>query len=236
MEAYTLEQAEEDVAELRQLVHQMTEILQLEDSSQPNTPSGGPAIYSLAGIPYYIDDAGLAVAIPGAQTGTSQTTVTASTVQGLSDSFTIPANDANAGTAYRLTWYGQASWGSTVQTLNLFFRFGGASVGDQPSIGSSQFNTSTRIHLWVQMIATCITTGGSATWTTCLSGTASQSANNDLSTTGTNGSIGFCGGSNGTITQDSTAAITMQLGADWASTTGAPSITSRATLWERLEG
>lgn len=168
----------------------------------------------------------------GQADGTS-TTVTAATTTQLSSSYSIPANDAQAGTAYRLTGGGWATWGSTQQNLTFAFSFGGGTPFTSPVIDSTAFAISLTLRWVVCVTIVCVAPGASATWFGSAEGVISATTNL-VPGTAANGTVGF-GFSNKTVaTQDSTAAIAMFLQGKWASTTGASTITNTFTLFEKV--
>lgn len=88
-DAYTLEEAAQDIATLRGLVDKLTEILAQDDSTAPNTPTAGIAGYSAAGHGKYASADGNAyntgrLTLPS--TGALTLTSSLQTVPGLSAS------------------------------------------------------------------------------------------------------------------------------------------------------
>ena len=77
--------------------------------------------------------------------GTADTTahtVNNTTFANLSSSYNLPAGDALAGTAYRLTTFGNGTWGSTQQTLTLACALAGTQIGTTPAIVSTALSAS----------------------------------------------------------------------------------------------
>ena len=233
---YTLEQAEDHIGNLIGQVDVMGEILNISDSQVPDTPPGlgnGSAIYSLSGVPQAITDVGLAGTIPVTIGDSTNFAVTQATDTQASQSFSVPGNDPNAGTTYRLTAWGSMTQGSTAQITTWSLYFGGSSRITL-QVGAGQFNASAGIRWKVQLTALCATAGAGGTWMFAIDVTESLTAGTLLAGQGLNGTIAGCNGTGANVAVDTTVANTMLLEAAWGSTTGAPTLTCRGTLFERL--
>ena len=228
-EPYTLEQSEEDIAELRGLHDKLSEIHTVADSAAvPNTPANGFSLFSLAGVAQLLGDSGLTGAVPSTKTDTSSNTVTQATTTQLSGQFTVPANDANAGTCYRLKAAGFGTWGSTQQALTLIQILGGANI-NQVLFTNTDFAASDPFDWEIEMTTIVVTTGSSGTCRGLIAATLNK---NNAGVTSANSVRGIrqAGG----VTFNTTVSRTIQVNALWNATTGAPTITCDRTTFERI--
>jgi hypothetical protein len=233
-DAYTIEEAETEIAQIRGDLDVLEEFHAYSDSTDVPVPStAGGGIYSLGGTLSAIRVSGLTGGLPLTWADTGSQTVTAASASDLSALYTIPGGDCNVGTKFEMEAWGNGTWGATAQTLNLLPQVGGSAFGAQPSIGSSQFSTSAAFRWNVRLVIVCLQTGAGGSFHGYFTGTASQTANNVLSQTGNNGSIGFAGGPSANFAQDTTAAISLKIQASWSSTTGSPSISCHGTTVTR---
>lgn len=152
-------------------------------------------------------------------------TVTAASLTDLSSVYVIPANDASANTAYRLTCYGNGTWGSTQQQLNFQGTLASTSLGSG-GVPSTALTASNSFRWYVTMNLVVATTG--------VSGTAVGAIDAQLYNTNTSGQAGRVIACAGVVAMDTTAANNFKLQADWGSTTGAPTLTCLATIFERV--
>lgn len=173
-----------------------------------------------------------------AQTDTATFPVTAATLTDITKGWVILGGDAAPGTAYRLTTGGTLVWGSTQQTLQFQTYFAGQTTPiNDPQIGLTEFNVSAACRWSFQILLLCRTTGVSGTWAVITSGAISSVASTILSAgVGNNATIAFAGGTSTDITANSLVLETLKLQVAWGSTTGAPLITSKLSLFERLGG
>ena len=163
------------------------------------------------------------------------TTVTAASLTDLSNIYTIPASDAAAGTAYRLSAFGNGTWGSTAQTLQFAACLAGSAVGSNPpTIGSSAFSTSTAFRWDAQILLICATSGSTGTWYARINGSLSAYNTTLLPNTGSQCTLAFSYSNTTAVTQDTTVANTLSVRAAWGSTTGSPTLTCHGTTFERL--
>jgi hypothetical protein len=164
----------------------------------------------------------------------SVTTVTAASYTDLSTVYTVPANDAALGVSYELMAHGYGTWGSTAQTLQMGLFFGAAIVGVAPTLGNSVFAISTPFRWKVTLELTPNGSSSTAGWMGSLAGVITESNANVLPTTGANNSVAYAGGNSAAVTVDATAAQVFSLRCQWASTSGAPTITCVKTRYTRL--
>lgn len=173
-----------------------------------------------------ITDTGLNTLYPGGL-DTTTFTITQNSIQQGSKIYTIPANDPVPGTVYRLYVWGQGTQGGTAQGLNVGFNV----------LGTTNFffitSTSTiptgQQFWWAvenQMMFTTVGAACSAQLT--MRFTWSQKV---ATASGNNNSVAFSGSFTAV---NSTIAITAQQALWWASTTGAPTVTSNGSIFERL--
>lgn len=166
---------------------------------------------------------------------TATTTVTAASASNLGTVYVIPANDMAVGVAYRLSCGGDGTQGSTRQNLQFNAGVGGTSVGFSVIIDSTALSASATFRWKAVIMLIPVTIGASGTYDTSIEGCVTQAANNLIPGTAANNTIPFGGHNLTTGTGlDTTAAQNFALRAQWGSTTGAPTITNRSTVFERL--
>jgi hypothetical protein len=148
----------------------------------------------------------------------SGSTVTTATNADLSASFTVPANDASAGTVYKLTCWGTGTGATgTAVTLSIGLAIGGASPGafspaTLPAAGA-RFSWKYECHLYVTATGPSGSITPSAVFTWGSTPTVSNSSAQTVNTTQPNQVV---------------------LVAEWASTAGSPTITCLGTILEWL--
>lgn len=165
---------------------------------------------------------------------TNITTVTAASATALSTAYTIPANDAVAGTAYRLICGGNGTWGSTQQALHFQAYMAGSALGGGPTILNTAFAVSAAFKWKAEFIVYCGAIGVTGWFESDMDGCVTQTANSILPGTAADNTVPFIDSTTANHTQDTTASIAVQLYAWWAATTGAPTITCRHTLFEKV--
>ena len=231
---YTLEEAEQDIADLRGQVDAMDEVLQLFDGPVPNTPAtSGCVLFSANGQPNFINVTGLQMSLQGAQPAFyPNTTVTASGSITSVASFTIPAGDADANAIYELEVWGNGTQASSRQSLTFTVTLGGTSMsavdfgtGSFGSAGSIPF----RWHAVARVI--CLTTGASATWTSFIDVVTSYFAT-PISPGNGNQSTGTSSESSSTTTADSTVSEALGLSVTWGGS--GCSVTSQTAVAKRI--
>jgi hypothetical protein len=160
-------------------------------------------------------------------TDTSSHTVTANSFTQLSPYFSIPANDPQVGTAYRVTAWGTGAWGSTAQQGNWSLALNNSSVSTA-GLASGSFATSQSIvWRWTGLIV-IQTVGSSGTFELVHEAFASQNS----SGTTTNFAVRATTGN----AIDTTGSNTFGLGFSWNATTGSPTVTCQGALFEKLGG
>jgi len=165
---------------------------------------------------------------------TTSHTVNNTTFANLSSSYTIPGGDPLAGTAYRLTVFGNGSWGSTQQILTVAATLAGTNIGTTPQIASTALAASAAFDFEFIIKIVCVSPGSSATWRAAISGSVTETANAILPGTAADNTVGLNGCTHSAITRDSTADNAFVIQAKWASATGAPTLTSLATIFEKV--
>lgn len=228
-DTYTLEDAEGDIGGLRGQVDRLSEIHAVSDSAGvPNTPGNGFSLFSLLGVAQLVGDSGNTGAVPSTQADVSSNTVTQATTNQLSGQFTVPANDANIGTCYRLTASGFGTWGSTQQQLTLIQILGGTNI-NQINIGATTFAASDPVDWDLELRYIVVTTGSGGTCRALLR-VAMNKNSAAVSTTNNVTGVRQAGG----VTFNTTVSRTFRVNALWAATTGAPTITCDRTTFERI--
>jgi hypothetical protein len=234
VESFTLEQAEEEIAQLRGQVDLMSEILKLNTQGVPNNPSSGQVeLYgdSASNLPGAVLASGMNGVIPVTKTVWQPlNTVTAATLQNLA-AFTINAGDAQPLAVYEIEVWGDGKQGSTAQTLELSVVLGGTALQNVVlASGSMAANNSFRWYAKGRVI--CITNGSSAAWQSSVKANWSL-FNGNIGPGNNNFAEAFSCEANTTTTVGSTAANTLGISAAWGATTGAPTLTSRIALGRR---
>lgn len=175
-----------------------------------------------------------AIGITGAANTANNATVNAQTnLSKLSNIWPIPASDANAGTIYRLTAAGTATWGSTQESLTLAIAAFGLSNFISLPIGATEFTASLTLQwryqadIVVQIPGNPATIMGGAKFDIGVSGA------NELTQAGTNQSAGgFAAFNAANNTANTAAAANITLQAKWGGAFG--SITCDYSYLERL--
>lgn len=160
------------------------------------------------------------------QADTNSHTVTAASLTDLSSVYVIAANDGSANTAYRLTCYGQGTWGSTQQNLVVQGTLGSSTSLGSATVPAANLSASTSFRWYLTLNLVVATTGSS--------GTAVGGFDGHLYATGTGGNAARVVACAGSVAMDTTAANNFKLQANWASTTGASTLTCLATIFERV--
>jgi hypothetical protein len=234
---YTLEEAEQDIADLRGQVDGMDEIITLLDGPIPNgAPISGCQVFSVNGQPNYLNFTALQMSLMGARPATfpgiSNSTATPTTLA----SFALPAGDADVGAIYEVEVWGDGNQGSTQEVLNLGVNFGGNAMASI-ELGSlfMAINTVFRWRAVVRVI--CITTGLTGTWSSEIHGNLSLFNGTLLSSgaSSANATNSFVScESTGTTSVDTTTGETLAIQGWWGASTGTPTITSRVAFVKRL--
>jgi hypothetical protein len=158
-----------------------------------------------------------------ALTDGSPVTVTQATATRLTNSYTIPANDAKTNTIYRLSAWGNGSQGSTAQGIT-FSLFGFNSQQASAAYASSFCSITAGFGWMVRGIFQATTPGSS--------GSAQYTLDMDIKQN--SGTAVPTYGHNDAITVNTTVSTNAYIMAAWASTTGAPTITCSGSMLERI--
>jgi hypothetical protein len=160
-------------------------------------------------------------------------TVTTATPGTLTEE-TIPSGDPVAGSIYRLTAFGEGQWSSAQEQLNLFLNLAGNAVAEV-AIGATAFADSATFWWEADGTVCCQTTGATATWTGRLRITVTQTANAATGFNSAANSVTAAGNTgSATVTASTEAAAVFQLAAEWAATTGAPTISKYTSYFEKV--
>lgn len=232
---YTLEQAEEDIAELRGIVDLLTEAhSQVDSGTVPNTADvNGYTWFSAAGQPSYINDVGMVMEVSGGQLANVSPTVVAVAGQTTVASLVVPPGDSVPGSIYQLTAFGFGTTGSTgasnTQTCNL--SHGGVGGGSQTA-GSSLFGTSQAFRWWINASLVCITNGAGGTFFSYGCWALAQSGSNILPTSVQAVAIPI--GTSAAFSVDTTSTETFRINLNWGAVTGSPTLTSVAAFGQKI--
>lgn len=163
---------------------------------------------------------------------TSSATVTANAYTQLSGQYIIPGGDADVGTAYRLTAFGNGTWGSTQQELDLRVTLGGTQLTSS-AVAAAAFSASASVRWRYCAVIIVASTGSAGTVVQNVSGEIVEAANPLNPGTASTNAVALCAGQ-GTTAFNTTISNAFQIEAKWAATTGAPAVTCLGTLFERL--
>lgn len=205
--------------------------------STPSAISGVTRLFSdVGGNPAVITPSGLSGNLPPVQTDISTQTVTATSFTALSTAWAIPSNDAQPGTCYRFTFFGNGTMGTAAELLYWELDVFGKSVCNI-TMGATFMSVSTNFGWGLTAIVEVLTTGSSGTMKTAMWGGISvftSSSSGTLLSGGSNSSAATAGivGQNGSNTIATNAATTATLVAQWGAS--GCSITSFGSIMERL--
>lgn len=204
----------------------------------PSNPASGALVYASNSSLFLLGTAGPARKFQGTELPSTNTvTVTQAAFTNLSN-VTITTGNTQVGDTYRFHVTGYGTWGSTQQALTFQARFGAAAsnvVGTPVTIAATALAASAAFFWSVTVTLICLTTGMGATWIVLLEGCIDQVANALLPGTAADGTIPFVTGSGSSdVTLDSTVNEIFGLSAKWASTTGTPTISKRASWLEKI--
>jgi hypothetical protein len=228
---YTLEQAGEDLADVRGDHDALAESLtQTDGGTVPNTADPNSYTqFSAAGQPSYINDNGMVMEYVGAQLATvAPVTVTgagSTTVAGL----LVPGGDAIPGSTYKLTCFGYGVTGSTgaSNTVTCQLSHGGVNGGLQTA-GSSLFGTNAGFRFFIDAYLVCLTNGVGGTMLAYANWTMTAVGANILPTSVQAAAIAV--GAIPPISVDTTGGLTFRIGLAWGATAGGPSLTVLASI------
>jgi hypothetical protein len=161
----------------------------------------------------------------GSGDATSRSVTAASETQ-LSSQYTIAANDAAVGTAYRLSCWGTGTQGSSPQSISFRANTIGGSGLNAVTTGSGFASASAQFRWWAEMICLASAIGSGGTITGFLRGAVEQ-----ISVT--TGSVAFNSEWDGNSV-NTAANWGIEIDCAWGSTSGAPTITCKGTLFERV--
>jgi hypothetical protein len=155
--------------------------------------------------------------IQACSAGQQSLTVTQTVATQLSESWTVPAGDQILASAYRLKSCGSGAWGSTLQALHFSLTTGGYAGFTVPT----SVQTAGASFFWSAEATIVFNSAGN--WT----------LHNTVWINDTAGNQSFVGQGH-TNNQAITQPFVFEILANWASTTGAPTITGSIHTYERL--
>lgn len=236
---YSLDQAEQDIADLRGQIDLLTEVASLTDGGVvPNTPSAPNtfSMYSALGTPSWVNDNGLQMGAVGAQSCWFPGNTVSGTGQGNLAAWSIPAGDPNQFSVYETEVWGNGQQGSTQQAVSFTVVLGGNSMANV-TFGTTAFSSApaNAIFRWRAVArAICHTTGTTGTFTSYILATVSV-FNQNLSPGNANMANGFSCESTGTTTINTTVANNLGVSASWGgAATGSQNVTSQVAIAKRI--
>lgn len=238
-ETYDIEQAADDIGDLRGQVDRLNEILQITDSgSAPNTPAASTfAMYSSAGQPAYLNPQGLGGNLSaGNAANTGGTTVTAASATNIA-TYVVPPGDSQAGSVYKMTCFGHGTTGTTTASNSITWdQTHGGVGGGAETTGTTFFSTSQSFRFHVQTYLICAATGASGSFWINSMVTLTELSSNILPGSAGQQAAGFAIGTSSAITVDSTVQETLRFRVAWGGTAGSPgpTLTCDAFFTERI--
>ena len=207
-----------------------------EQASAPVMPGGFPAGPVLWGDSHgsleRLAPSGRTAVLSDGSTNAASNTVTQATFTQLTASWGVPANDPNPGTLYRLTCFGNGTWGSTQQQLTMRGNYtagpglGAVRVASTFIPASGHFDWSFTQHLLFSA------SGAGGAWIASATLAINDSDNPNTPGVAASNAMALCGAGSGSLS--TTSAFNVFAEAEWASTTGAPTITCTGSLFERV--
>lgn len=167
---------------------------------------------------------------------TTSHTVNGTASAQLSTVYNIPAGDALTGTAYRITTFGNGTWGTsgTASALTVACNLAGTNIGITPTIAGTALSTSAAFDFEFCAKVVCVTTGSSGTWRGIISGGVSETANPTLPGAVADNTVDIRGVTHTAVTQDTTVADGLAVFANWTGTAGSPTLACVATIFEKV--
>ena len=166
---------------------------------------------------------------------TNSFTVTSASATALSQTFAIDGGDPQAGTTYRLTAWGNGTWGSTAQAMGWWIGFPDLTEFGTHQAWGAALLAASAVFRWNAVInLMCLSPGASASWHGTLAMVISETANSITNASAAFNSTAGAQGPSSNVTQDSTVSNNLCLAVNWGSTTGAPTITCHASILERI--
>lgn len=203
-------------------------------TAAPGTPASGKAVIysSSAGSIQAKNDSGISGSLSPSQSDVGTFTIVATGNNQFSKLWSIPANDASIGTVYRMTLWSGGTQGSTQQSLTVTPVLDAAVLigGNRTSFPTTIITASTSFNCRAVFELLILTTGVSGT---CIPSITVYLTQNTGTPADAN-SMTITAGPAASSTIDTTASHTLSFDAGWGATTGAPTITSKGTFFERL--
>lgn len=154
----------------------------------------------------------------------------AATFASITNAYSILGNDANDGTIYRLTAFGDLTTpASALQAHRWAVSVYGNTLATT-SIAASGLTASNTYDWFVTATVAVMTSGSAGTIYCWVSGTIS---NHNINLSGSN-SYALTGSSGGTVAVDTTADTTISLASEWAAVETAQIAHSYGSSWERI--
>jgi hypothetical protein len=200
------------------------------EQAAPATPAAGfGMVYanSTDKFLHYKDENGSDFTLDGGKADITQFTVTQAVSTQLSNIWTIPSG-APLGSVWRMYAGGHAVWGSTQQQLTLIMNLAGTNVL-QKNIAAAAFAASTALDWDLEMWLQITGTGGAGSARAIMKGNFTPSGS-----AVTAGNSATFSARQVSIAISTLVTNNFALNALWAATTGAPTITSDGSHYERV--
>lgn len=191
--------------------------------------SGVPQLNASAGSPPVSTGGGTLGSVPVAQSDHTVFTVTAAAQTQLAKNWAVPLADLSAGAAWRLTAFGAGTEAATTSRTLTFFAsmFGNAAV--TLTAYATTVVPASGAFTWNALLNIVCTAVSGTSFTFKYGGTVTVTESvTAVDTTSVAASVA------GSITSTITSATNCELGAGWSSATGTPTISSAASVFEKV--
>jgi hypothetical protein len=165
---------------------------------------------------------------------TTDTTVTAAALTNLTTPYVIPANEPVVGSSYIIRFGGSGTQGSTAQTFSWAIFLAGTQIVANVNVAAAAFAINAQFRFVGEARYTCVATGVTGSFRASIYVDISETANGVGAFTAASQSIGLGDASSANTTIDTTAAMTAVVQSKWGSTTGAPTMTNRETIFQKV--
>lgn len=145
---------------------------------------------------------------------------------------TLPSVDIIANAIYRLTVYGQATWGTTQESLTFTGAIAGTSLGAN-TIAAAAFPVSASLRFKAEVIFNCLTAGSGGTGIGAVNGSISNTGTNLGAFTAASNSLPFVAAGS-SVSVNTTISNTLTLAVSWGATGFGSAVTPSFGFLERI--
>lgn len=210
----------------------MGQLFRFTDQATPAFVAGSSQLYSASGKLAQPNFNGVAQIVASARKASvAPLTVTQAVATSITAAWVIPGNEPDVGSIYKVTAYGNGTWGSTAQGLTWSAQIGGNIIS--VTIAAADFAISTGFNWEAELKATCIVSGVSGDWRCTMRGCLSATAAALVPGTAAVNTIPFVRSNSASMLATTLANTSITIQCQWAATTGAPTITSQVNYYQR---